>query len=452
MISKELQFPKGFLFGAATASYQIEGDRAGRGDSIWDDFCAKKGNILDGSNGDVACDHVNRYKEDVAIMKEMGLQAYRFSISWPRLFPNDSGVPNEKGVQFYNDLIDELLKNDIQPFITLFHWDMPTWVYHKGGWLNDDVPKLFGEYARFVGKTYGDRVKYFITFNEPQSFLPSGHHKARHAPGLQLDEKEWLHASHNYFRAHGYAVKALRETVSGAKIGITNSTSADFPYTDSPEDIEAAKQSLMSIKGDYVWHMSVRYWYDPIFLGEYPPEMYEMFGDKMPIMTQEDRELIAQPLDYIAQNSYSGTPIISDGKGGHKTAKAKLGRMKNSLTWPVEPRSIWFITKFLYERYKLPIYITENGICCNDWVCEDGEVHDSYRVDFYQKYLKQLNRSIKEGVDVRGYFVWSLMDNFEWSRGYSERFGLVFVDYESQKRTIKDSGKFYKQLIDENKK
>ena len=254
MISEELQFPRGFLFGAATASYQIEGDRAGRGDSIWDDFCNREGNILDGSNGDVACDHVNRYKEDVAIMKEMGLKAYRFSISWPRLFPNDSGKPNEKGVQFYNDLINELLKNDIQPFVTLFHWDMPTWVYHKGGWLNDDVPKLFGEYARFVAKEYGDRVKYFITFNEPQSFLPAGHHTGRHAPGLKLDDKEWLYASHNYFRAHGYAVKAIRETMKDAKIGVTNSTCADFPLTDSLEDYEAAKKSLFTIKEEYYWH------------------------------------------------------------------------------------------------------------------------------------------------------------------------------------------------------
>lgn len=449
-MEKELIFPKGFLFGAATASYQIEGDRAGRGDCIWDDFCSKEGNILDGSNGDVACDHVNRYKEDVAMMKDLGLQAYRFSISWPRIFPDDTGVPNAKGVEFYNNLIDELLKNDIIPFITLFHWDMPTWVYQKGGWLNEETAKLFGEFARFIGQAYGDRVKYFITFNEPQSFLPAGHHTGRHAPGLHLDVKQWLYASHNFFRAHGYAVKALRETVKNAKIGITMSTSADYPLTDSEEDIEAAKKSLFTIKEDYYWHMSLRYWCDPIYFGEYPKEMYERFGDKMPIMTEKDRELISQPLDFHAQNCYCSSAFQSDGKGGFVQAKAPLGRMKNSLNWGVTPRAIWFVTKVLWERYKLPIYITENGICCNDWICEDGEVHDSYRVDFYKKYLKQLHRAIEEGADVRGFFAWSLMDNFEWGRGYSERFGIVYVDYETQKRTLKDSAKFYKELIKNN--
>lgn len=447
----DLNFPKGFIFGVATASFQIEGDRAGRGDCIWDDFCAKQGNILDGSNGDVACDHVNRYKEDVGIMKQIGVHAYRFSISWPRIFPDESGKPNEKGVQFYNNLIDELLKNGIRPFITLFHWDMPTWVYQRGGWLNEETAKLFGEFARFVGKAYGDRVKYFITFNEPQSFLPAGHHTGRHAPGLQLDEKQWLQASHNFFRAHGYAVKALRETVKDAKIGITMSTDADFPLTDSEEDIAAAKKSILSIKEDYFWHMSLRYWCDPIYLGEYPKEMYERFGDKMPVMTEMDKALISQPLDFHAQNCYSSSAIQSDGQGGFKIAKAPLGKMKNSLNWSVTPRAIWFVTKILWERYKLPIYITENGICCNDWICEDGEVHDSYRVDFYKKYLKQLNRAIQEGADVKGFFAWSLMDNFEWGKGYSERFGLVYVDYATQKRTLKDSAKFYKELIKNNK-
>ena len=451
-MDNELIFPKGFLFGAATASFQIEGDRQGRGDCIWDDYCRREGNILDGSDGDVACDHVNRYKEDVAIMKKIGLKAYRFSVSWPRVFPDDSGIPNEKGVKFYNDLINELIANDIVPFITLFHWDMPSWVYRKGGWMNDEVSEIFGEYARFIAKTYGDRVKYFITFNEPQSFLPAGHHSGRHAPGLKLDVKEWLRASHNFFRAHGYAVKAIRETVPDAKISITMSTDADFPLTDSKEDIEAATKSILTIKEDYYWHMSLRYWCDPIYLGEYPPEMYERFGDKMPVMSEDDRKLISQPLDFIAQNCYSASAIVSDGNGGFKVAKQPLGKMKNSLNWSVTPRAIWFVIKTLWERYKLPVYITENGICCNDWICEDGFVHDSYRIDFYKKYLKNVRRAITEGADVRGFFAWSLMDNFEWGKGYSERFGLVYVDYATQKRTLKDSALFYKQLIYDNEK
>lgn len=450
-MEKELMFPKGFLFGAATASYQIEGDRAGRGDSIWDDFCARAGNIDDGSNGDVACDHINRYKEDVAMMKEIGLQAYRFSISWPRIFPDDTGVPNEKGVAFYHNLIDELLKNDIIPFITLFHWDMPTWAHQKGGWLNEEIAKQFGVFARFIGKTYGDRVKHFMTFNEQQTFLPFGYRDGKHAPGLRLNLKQWLYASHNVFRAHGYAVKALRETVKDAKIGIVMATSADYPFTDSQEDCEAAEKALLSVQGEENLRGCVRYWCDPIYLGEYPKEMYEQFGDKMPVMTEQDRKLISQPLDFHAQNCYCASAIQSDGKGGVKKVKQPLGRMKNSLNWDVTPRALWFITKILWERYKLPIYIAENGICCNDWICEDGEVHDSYRVDFYKKYLKQLNRAIQDGAEVKGFFAWSLMDNFEWARGYSERFGIVYVDYETQKRTLKDSAKFFKELIIGNK-
>lgn len=446
----ELLFPKDFLFGVATAAFQIEGDRVGRGDCIWDDFCSRTGNILDGSNGDVACDHVNRYKEDVKLLKEIGVNAYRFSISWSRIFPDDSGKPNEKGVQFYNDLIDELLKNNIQPFITLFHWDMPTWVYRKGGWMNDEVPLLFGEYAKFVGKTFGDRVKAYITFNEPQLFLHAGHALGTHAPALKLGVKEWLHAVHNFFRAHGYAVKGLRETVAGAKVGITMSNRVQFPFTDSIEDVQAAKQALLEVKGDGFWQRSVRYWCDPIYFGEYPKELYDYFGEDMPVMTEEDKKLISQPLDFHGENCYDGIAIETDGKGGFRVAQEPLGKMKNSLNWSVTPRALWFITKFISERYHMPIYITENGICCNDWICEDGEVHDSYRVDFYRKYLKQLNRSIQEGAQVKGFFAWSFMDNFEWAKGYTERFGLVYVDYETQRRTLKDSAKFYRGLIKKN--
>ena len=451
-MDKQLKFPKDFLFGVATSSYQIEGDCKGRGECIWDTFCTADGRILDGSNGNIACDHVHRYKEDVEIIKKIGFKAYRFSISWPRLFPNEDMIPSVEGVKFYNNLIDECIKNGITLFITLFHWDMPTWVYRKGGWLNDETPKLFGEYARFVAKTFGDRVKFITTFNEPQSFLPAGHRTGTHAPGLRLGDKEYFICVHNYLKAHGEAIKAMREERNDLKLGITMSTDADYPVTDSKEDIEAATKSILSFKEKEFWQMSLRFWYDPIFLGNYPKELYERFGDNAPKMSDEDRKLISQKLDFISQNCYSASGIKSDGQGGFVVKKRKLGAMKNSLGWSVTPRAIWFVTKILYARYKLPIYITENGICCNDWICEDGHVHDSYRVDFFEKYLKNVRRAIDEGVDIRGYFAWSLLDNFEWNKGYTARFGIVYVDFESQTRILKDSAYFFNELIAYNSK
>ena len=449
-MTNDLLFPKGFVFGAATSSFQIEGDRAGRGDCIWDDFCSKQGNVLDGSNGDVACDHVHRYKEDVAIMKKIGLDAYRFSISWCRIFPDESGIPNKAGVEFYNSLIDELIKNGIEPYITLFHWELPIYIQRQGGWSNPTIADKFAKYAEFIGKTYGDRVKKFTTFCEPQSFVGYGYRLAKHPPLLKMSDKEYLFAIHNFFRAHGMAVRALRAAVPGAQIGITMSTTSNYPASDSPEDIAAAKMSNLDIVNDESFVTSNTYWCDPIYFGQYPEKAYKVFGKDVPNMSQEDSKLISEYLDFHGQNCYSASMIKSDGNGGYKVAKRPLGSPKNSLNWPVTPDAIYCVTKLLYERYKKPIYITENGICCNDWICEDGQVHDSYRVDFYHKYLKSLNKAISEGVDIRGYFAWSLLDNFEWAKGYSARFGLVYVDYDTQQRIMKDSAKFYSEVIKSN--
>ena len=450
-MTDKLIFPKDFLFGAATAAFQVEGDRAGRGDCIWDDYCSIKGNILDGSNGDVACDHVNRYKEDVALMRDLHLDAYRFSISWARIFPDDSGKPNAQGVKFYDNLINELIKNNIKPFITLFHWELPLYLQDLGGWLNPSIAEKFGQYAEFVGKTYGDRVKNFITFNEPQSFLGYGYKRGTHAPGWKLSDAQYLKALHNFFRAHGRAVEGLRKTVKDAQIGVTMSTCANYPETDSPEDIAAAKMSNLSLdKGDN-WFMNIVHWCDPIYFGRYPEQTYKLFGKDVPYMSEEDSKLISLPLDFHGQNCYSASCVRSDGNGGFEIVKSALGKPKNSLNWSVTPRAIWSVCKTLYERYRKPIYITENGICCNDWVCEDGQVHDAYRVDFYKKYLKNLQRAINEGVEIKGFFAWSLMDNFEWTKGYSERFGLVYVDYATQQRILKDSAKFYRDLINTNR-
>lgn len=451
-MDEKLIFPKNFIWGAATAAFQVEGGREDRGDSVWDAFCKVNGAIKDGSDGSVACDHYHRYKDDLNLLTDIGVDAYRFSVSWPRLCKNGSRNVNVKGLDFYNKLIDGLLEKNVTPFLTLYHWDLPVELHEKGGWLNPDMPKYFYDYAYTVGSFFGDRVKNFITFNEPQCFIPYGYRLGIHAPGFKVNDKELLFAIHNVLRAHGMAVNALRQSAKDCKIGITMAADADYPLTDSAEDIEAARKEIMSLKpGKDNWMTNIIHWNDPIYFGKYPEESYSRFGADMPEMTAEDSKLISTPIDFHGQNCYSGSPVRSDGKGGYEMAKFPLGSAKNSLNWGVTPRAIWFVTKSLYERYRKPIYITENGICCNDWIHEDGAVHDADRVDFMKKYLKMLNRSISEGVDVRGYFAWSLMDNFEWADGYTERFGLVYVDYETQKRTLKDSALFYRDLIKVNR-
>ena len=449
---KDFIFPESFEWGVATSAFQIEGARAERGDSVWDDFCTKSGAIRDGSDGNIACDHYRRYREDVAIMKELNVDCYRFSLSWPRILPQGTGAVNEKGLDFYDRLTDELIAKGITPYATLFHWDLPLPLHEKGGWLNSASADWFYEYAQTIGKRLGDRIQNFITFNEPQCFIPYGYRMGVHAPGFKLSTKETLYAMHNVLRAHGAGVAALRQTAPSARIGVAMASDADYPLTDSPLDIQAAKRVLLSLKeGENNWLTNIVHWDDPIYFGDYPKESYERFGDLMPVMSKEDSALISQKIDFHGQNCYSGSPVESDGKGGFRRAELPLGYPKNALNWLVCPRAIWFVTKCLYERYHMPIYITENGICCNDWVHEDGRVHDFARVDFYKKYLKELKRSIDEGTDIRGYFAWSFMDNFEWADGYSERFGLVYVDYATQKRTIKDSGYFYRDLINANK-
>ncbi len=448
---KKLEFPAEFEWGAATAAFQIEGGREERGDSVWDAFCKVRGAIRDGSDGSIACDHYRRYKEDVAILSALGVDNYRFSAAWPRVMP-DGETPNERGLDFYDRLVDELLAKGITPFLTLYHWDLPLALHERGGWLNKDMPEYFYRYAYLLASRLGDRVKNFMTFNEPQCFIPYGYRLGVHAPGWRVNDKELLFAMHNVLRAHGAGVSAVRAGAAGARVGIAMAADADYPLSDSAEDIAAAKKEIFSLKpGADRWMSNIVHWNDPIYFGDYPAESYERFGNDMPVMTAEDKKLIAQPLDFHGQNCYSGSPVQSDGAGGYKMADFPLGSAKNSLGWGVTPRAIWFVTKCLYERYRVPLYITENGICCNDWIHEDGAVHDADRVDFMKKYLKQLKRAMDEGADVRGYFAWSLMDNFEWADGYAERFGLVYVDYASQKRTIKDSGLYYKALIAHNK-
>ncbi len=444
-----MSFRKDFVWGAATASYQIEGayNEDGKGSSIWDEFTHIDGKILDKSTGDVACDHYHRYKEDVRLMHELGLKAYRFSIAWPRIFPDGIGSVNQKGIDFYNNLIDELLSYGIEPYITLYHWDLPYALYLKGGWLNDDIADYFERYTTVVAENFGDRVKNFITFNEPQVFIGCGCLEGSHAPGFQYGDKDLLRMCHNVLRAHGRAVRVLRQTVPDVKIGFTSAASPLVPLTEN--DVEAARGGFFSCgRGNFVFSQS--FWHDPISFGKYPESILSAYGEDFPAVDEEDMKLISAPIDFIGLNIYTGAFVKADENGYAQRIPCYRGHPRTAIGWDVVPQSLYWGTKFFYDRYKLTIFITENGMSAHDCISLDGKVHDPNRIDYLNRYLLELKKSAEDGADIGGYFQWSLMDNFEWAKGYSERFGVIYVDYETQNRIIKDSGYWFKGIIEQN--
>lgn len=445
-----MYFKKDFVWGAATASYQIEGayDEDGRGMSVWDVFSHQPGKVFNNHNGDIACDHYHRFREDVKLMKEIGIKAYRFSISWTRLMPDGTGEVNEKGVKFYSDLIDELLKKGIEPYITLFHWDYPYTLYKKGGWLNPDSVKWFADYAELVVKLFSDRVTHFITFNEPQCFIGCGFLYGEHAPGLKCGYKDLLEMAHNALKAHGAAVIAMRAAAKQPiKIGYAPTGTAAYPSSNSKADIDAARKLMFECPDVEHCVSGISWWSDPVVLGHYPDDGLKKYVDYLPEITDEDMKLIHQPLDFYCQNIYQGMEVSADENGNPKIMPRKIGYDKNAMNWPINPECLYWGPKFLYERYKLPFYISENGMASNDMVSEDGGVHDANRIEFLRRHLNAYEQAAKDGTDCCGYFHWSLMDNFEWSLGYSERFGLIYVDYETQQRIIKDSGYWYENYI-----
>lgn len=448
-------FKKDFVWGVASASYQVEGakNEDGKSLSVWDVFCKEEGKIYGGQNGDIACDHYHKYKEDVKLMKELGIQAYRFSVSWPRILPDGTGKVNEKGLEFYDKLIDELIANGIRPYLTLYHWDLPYVLQQKGGWLNEESPEWFYEYASIIAKRYSDRVTNFFTINEPQCFVGLGYRTGVHAPGYKMGHKEFFTSWHNVLKAHGRGVQALREfAVQPIKVGLAPCSALYYPETNSEADVEAARRAMFNLKSNSIedcnWNIALCS--DPIFLGKYPEELFHFFGEYLPKITEEDMQLISQPLDFYGQNMYNAVMVRADENGDPVRIERKDGFPKTAIQWPVTPECMYWGPKFLYERYKKPIIITENGMSSHDWVSLDGKVHDASRVDFMMRYLKELRRAAEDGVDIDGYFAWTTTDNFEWSYGYSERFGLIYVDFETQERIIKDSGFFYRDLIKAN--
>lgn len=451
-----MAFKKDFVWGVATSAYQIEGawNEDGKGLSGWDVFCHEPGKIAEGHTGDVACDHYHLFREDVKLMKELGIKAYRFSICWSRLIPNGIGEINEAGAKFYSDLIDELLANGIEPYITLFHWDYPYELYKKGGWLNSDSVAWFAEYAAKVSELYSDRVKHFITFNEPQCFIGDGHFTGAHAPGLKVSYKDIFQICHNVLKSHGAAVIALRKNAKQPiKVGYAPTGTSCYPASESKEDIEAARKEMFKchpLNVGIMWNIS--WWSDPVVLGKYPEEGLELYKEYLPEITEEDMKLINQPIDFYGNNIYNGKRVRADENGNPCGVARKVGMPKTAIQWPITPEVLHWGPRFYYERYKLPFYITENGMSAHDVVSLDGKVHDPNRIDFLNRHLIELEKATDDGVDIAGYFQWSFMDNFEWAKGYTDRFGIVYVDFETQERIPKDSAYWYKDWIEEHTK
>ena len=445
-------FPKGFVWGAAAAAYQVEGaaHEDGRGLSVWDMFCRIPGKVWEGNSGDVASDHYHRYQEDVTIMRALGLHAYRLSVAWPRVIPGGVGPINPKGLEFYDRLVDALLAARITPYVTLFHWDFPYELYCRGGWLNPESPDWFAEYTKVVINRLSDRVSRWMTLNEPQCFIGLGLQEGLHAPGDRLGFAEVLRAAHHALLAHGKAVQVIRaHAKTDPAVGYAPASRVYIPGTEDPHDIEAARRCTFAVSGKDV--MSNAWWNDPVYFGHYPEEGLERFKQDMPEIREGDMEIIRQPLDFLGVNIYQGTRVrANDAREGSEEIPHLIGAPLTTYRWHITPEVLYWGPKFFYERYRQPIYITENGMANMDWIALDGSVHDPQRIDFLARHLRELARTLKDGVDVRGYFHWSIMDNFEWNEGYSQRFGLVYLDYPTGKRVLKDSAYWYKEVITTN--
>lgn len=437
-------FPKDFIFGAATASYQVEGavNEDGRGLSVWDTFSRLPGRIWNNDNGDVACDQYHLYKEDINLMKELGLDAYRFSIAWPRVFPLGEGKPNAKGLDYYNRLIDELLKYDIKPFVTLFHWDLPQALEDKyGGWRSKELPKIFSEYVAYVVNNLKDKVEYWATMNEISCFTILAHKHDKHAPGKIESEKVTNQTVHNALLGHGYGVQTIRENGgSKAKVGIVDNPHVSWPVYEEKEHIEAAKKAF------YKYNQQILF---PIMTGKYSENWLKYVSENTPDYSEEEMKIIGSPLDYVGLNIYSGHLIRKgDNEDGFEELKYSDNYPKTYMDWPITPKAFYASLKFFKEYFgDITFYITENGMAAKDIETKDGEILDIERVEFLRQHLEMASRAISDGVNLKGYFVWSLLDNFEWSHGYDKRFGIVRVNYANMKRTIKLSGEFYRDVI-----
>ncbi|WP_094550661.1 GH1 family beta-glucosidase [Petroclostridium xylanilyticum] len=444
----KITFPKDFLWGVATASYQIEGawKEDGKGESIWDRFSHIPKKVANGDTGDVACDHYHLYPEDVKLLKELGVKTYRLSISWPRIFPEGKGQPNEKGMEFYKNLIKLLVENDIKPAVTLYHWDLPQKLQDIGGWANREVVDYYEQYARYVFKELGDLVPIWITHNEPWVVSFIGNWEGRHAPGI-TDFSTALQVSHHLLLSHGKAVRAYREMGFEGEIGITLNLVPVYPDPSSHNEEDAAA----AIRRDGFQN---RWFLDPVFKGRYPADMINWYSKKVvvPVITQEDLDIISTPVDFLGINYYAPGYIKADPDAWPLELKHVFtGKDRTAMGWEIYPEGLYDLLVRLHKDYNgIKIMVTENGAAFNDIVNREGKVEDDNRLDFLYKHFIQAYRAIQDGVNLTGYYVWSFMDNFEWAEGYAKRFGITYVDYKTQKRIIKKSGHWYKEVIKNN--
>lgn len=449
MTPKRYQLPAGFVWGAATAAFQIEGalEAGGRGQSIWDEFCRRPGAIRGGANAEDACRHYELYERDLDLMKALGLQSYRFSFGWPRVQPGGRGGFNEAGFAFYDRLIDGMLARGIRPNATAYHWDLPLELERAGGWLNRDTAYRFRDYADELGRRFGDRVDFWATFNEANIFTMLGYENGHHAPGRREGAKAYRQVIHHVLLAHGLGAQALRPRLRrpGAQLGIVMSPMSVWAQDARPGSLRAAANRFA---------MDSDWWLQPMVLGGYPDFAWRRLGADVPEVAGGDLALMRQPLDYLGLNYYSPARVVEDPldpDGWKVVPRGPLAPTTSMPHWEVFAPALRSLLLRTYRRYKLPLYVTENGLSlAEDAPGPDGAVHDPRRIDFLKRHLVEIARAVEAGADVRGYFHWSFMDNFEWALGYTQRFGLVHVDYASFARTPKDSALWYRDAIAAN--
>lgn len=443
-----IKFPKDFIWGAATAAYQIEGayDEDGRGETIWDRYCKTPGNVLDMDNGNIACDHYHRYKEDVKLMKDMGIKAYRFSVAWSRIIPKGKGEVNQKGLDFYIRLVDELRKAGIEPVITLYHWDLPQALQDIGGWANPDMPEYFLEYAKVILKALGGKVRKWITLNEPYCAAFLGNYEGRQAPGNR-DFSLALRCAYYLYVGHGMVVDYFKRSGMTGEIGIALNLMGRLPYRDNEEDIYAAK-----IADGYL----NRWFLDPLIYGKYPQDMVEFYKSKGVVVPEFDPEhlrLMSLEMDFVGLNYYNDFWVKSNKKRWPLEFEIQNppGIPVNDRGWPITERGFKSMLLRMKNEYGIKkIYITENGTSCPDLVTKEGRIEDWDRKDYIQRHLLMMHEAMVEGAPVKGYFHWSLYDNFEWAFGYTSRFGIVYIDFKSQERIVKQSGYWYSDVMKNN--
>ncbi len=450
-----MNFPESFLWGTATAAYQVEGavNEDGRGTSIWDTFSHTPGKVLHGDTGDIACDQYHRLEEDLDLMTELGLRAYRFSVAWPRIQPEGSGPANQKGLDFYRRLVEGLRERSIEPMLTLYHWDLPQALEDRGGWTSRETSERFAEYARIMYEALGDSVSFWITLNEPWVSAWNGYGKGVHAPGIK-DTAKALAATHHLLLGHGLALEKMHSLVHGDnQLGITLNLAPVRPA--SEDDAEVARR----VDGN-----ANRLYLDPLFRGSYPEDMLEHYRTEsdFSFVRDGDLEKISQPLDFLGVNYYMRHTVVEGQRDSELTTAMRFssvdaatvlppGVETTAMGWPVEADGLTELLVRLHEEYtEGPIYITENGRAVYDYVDPEGGVDDEERVAFLDDHFRAAHDAIEQGVDLRGYMVWSLLDNFEWAEGYSKRFGIVFVDYGTQRRIPKMSARWYKEVIERN--